>query len=333
MDTERYEALFSALHGNSRLKSFLISELQKHRLSHAYILEGPPGSGKLTLAKLISAALAPEHSNKILTSGSVDVNIYSLTDDKRSIGISTVREIKYKAELRPQELPCEIFIIRDAHTLTTEAQNSLLKILEEPPQGVYFFLLCETASSLLPTVRSRAPVLRMEVFGEDELEDILLQKEKKARTLKDAHPEEFADLLKASQGTLGNALNYLLRKSSERVRLREKADELVQLLRDGKRTELLIFFVTLDLTREELTLLLEHLAEATRDMLAVKKGGSPTLSFYTSQERAEEDAFAFAAQTLMELYDRSAELMEALAVNVNQSIFAIHCATLLSDAL
>lgn len=333
MDTDGYETLFSALYGNSKLKSYLISELEKGGLSHAYIIEGPSGSGKFTLAKLLSAALAPEYSHKILTSGSVDVNVYSLADDRKSIGISTVREIKYKAELQPQELPCEIFVIRDAHTLTTEAQNSLLKILEEPPRNVYFFLLCETASVLLPTVRSRAPVLRMELFDEEMLGELLLRTEKKARSMKDELPDEFTALLRSSGGTLGNALKALGERRSERSRIRERATELIDLLRDGKRTELLIFFSTLDMSREELTLLLEQFAEATRDMLAVKKGNEPDLLFYLSRERADEDAFAFATQTLMELFDISTSLMEALTVNVNQSVFAVRCATSLADAL
>ncbi|MBQ9117228.1 MAG: hypothetical protein IJY04_09410 [Clostridia bacterium] len=203
------ESIFGSLYGNEALKAFLSASLKSGKLSHAYIIEGSKGSGKFTLATMISAALVPQFSEKILSGGCVDVNIYSLPEEKKSIGIATVRELKYRAQIQPQELPYQIFIVRDAHTMTVEAQNSLLKVLEEPPSGVYFFLLCENASLLLPTVRSRAPSLKMQSFSEDELGNILIARDKKAAELSRRSPEEFSLLLRASGGSIGGAIAKL----------------------------------------------------------------------------------------------------------------------------
>ena len=107
----------------------------------------------------------------------MDVTVYALPEDRKTIGIATIRELKYRTQIQPQELPYNIFIVRDAHTLTPEAQNSLLKVLEEPPEGVYIFLLCESAAAMLETVRSRAPALRMERIPSETMRDYLLQRE------------------------------------------------------------------------------------------------------------------------------------------------------------
>jgi DNA polymerase-3 subunit delta' len=123
---------------------------------------------------MLAAALEPDFSDKILSGGCVDVTTYALPEDRKSIGIATIRELKYKTQILPQELSSNIFIVRDAHTMTPEAQNSLLKVLEEPPAGVYIFLLCDTAAALLPTVRSRAPSLRMQIFTVSDLPEKLL---------------------------------------------------------------------------------------------------------------------------------------------------------------
>lgn len=333
MLSSEFEAIFAPLKGNAQLKRYLLTELEQGKLAHAYIFEGAKGSGKFTIATMLSAALAPEFSQKILNGECVDVNVFGLTDDRRSIGISTVRELKYRASIQPQELHCTIFIIRDAHTLTTEAQNSLLKILEEPPQDTYFFLLCETASALLPTVRSRAPILRMQRFDENELESIILSKEKKATALKERSPEEFTLLLKSSDGAVGNALARLSGRSDSRSALREKATELIGLLRDGKRTDVLLFFTTANLSRDELSTLLGYLSEAARDLLAVKKCSDVDLVFYLTRESADEDSFSFATQSLLKIYEECVRLTEALNSNVNQSIFAIQCANAFTDAL
>ena len=326
-------ALFDVIYGNTQIKTYLSSEIAAGKLAHAYIFEGPSGSGKFTLAMRVAAALVPEYSDKILGSGSVDVTVLGLPEDRKTIGIGTVRDLKYRASVQPQELPCQIFIIRDAHTMTPEAQNSLLKILEEPPAGVYIFLLCDSASHLLPTVRSRAPVLRMQVFEENELGELLVRRNDKARALSERSPEDFALLLRTSGGTVGNALAGLCLRKDARAALRDKTAALIGHLRDGKRSDVLLFFASQNFQREELSAILGFLGEAARDMLAVKKCSEPRLLFYLSQETAEEDASCFASESLMKLYTLTDELQDALSANVSQGPFAVRCSALLSEAV
>lgn len=330
--TEKIRKIFQPLIGNDNLKSFLSAGADEGKLSHAYIIEGAKGSGKYTLATMTAAALAPDFSDKILSGGCVDVTTYSLQDDKKSIGIATVRELKYKTQILPQELPCNIFIVRDAHTMTPEAQNSLLKVLEEPPEGVYIFLLCDNAAALLPTVRSRAPSLKMQIFTESELSQMLPRLDKKAEELQGKSPEEYALLIRASGGTIGGALSRLSQKKDAKSALRSKAEAVIGYLRDGNRTELLLFFSTGGLSRDDMLTVLLYLGDAFRDLLTTKKCDNARLLFYLSEEQADEDSYAFATETLMKLYRVTDTMAEELYYNPNMSVFAVRCACALWEA-
>ena len=131
------------------------------KLSHAYIIEGE-GEGKGEFIRSIAARLAPAFENKIMSGGAVDIHEFSLEDKKKSIGVDVVRQIKEIVMLRPTELDFIFVIINNADTMTVAAQNAALKILEEPQPGVHFFLLCDSKTALLPTVRSRSVTLRAE---------------------------------------------------------------------------------------------------------------------------------------------------------------------------
>lgn len=327
------EEIFRPLLGNEELKSFFASAVCAGKLSHAYIIEGAKGSGRYTLATMLAASLEPSFAEKILSEDCVDVTVYSLPEDKKSLGIATVRELKYKAQLIPQELSCQVFIIRDAHALTPEAQNSLLKILEEPPNGVYIFLLCDTSSALLPTVRSRAPSIRMQHFSEEELARLLPRINKKASDLAERSPEEFSVLLRSAGGTVGGALTKLTQRKDTKDALRQKAAELMGYLRDGKRADVLLFFSGQGFTRDEMATLLGYISDASRDMLLIKKSDTPRMLFYLSRAEADEDAYNFTSESLIKIYSVCDRMTEQLLLNPNMNIFSVKCACSLTEAV
>lgn len=126
--------------------------------SHAVILLGPTGSGKLTLAKNILEPILG------LTPGSFDSYVYAIISspqDGKAIGIEVVRELEHFLSLKvPSSSPYHrAIIIEDSHKLTVEAQNALLKTLEEPPEGTIIVLTANQAQALLPTIRSRAQAI------------------------------------------------------------------------------------------------------------------------------------------------------------------------------
>ncbi|MCL2212803.1 MAG: hypothetical protein FWB93_03115 [Oscillospiraceae bacterium] len=164
--------------------------LSAGKLSHAYIIEGE-GEGKGEFIRRLAARLAPHFEDKIISSGAVDIHEFSPQEKKKSIGVDVVRQIKDITMLRPTELDFTFVIIHNADAMTTAAQNAALKILEEPQAGTYFFLLCNSATALLPTVRSRAVTLRAE--GSTEL--TISDPEKVREMLKLISPRKSSELL------------------------------------------------------------------------------------------------------------------------------------------
>ncbi len=328
------ETVFKGLYGNERLKSYLFGCVTEKKLPHALIIEGAEGSGKMTAALLTLTAMDPAFSEKIMTFGSPDVTLHTLADGKKSIGVAAVRDIRYQAYITPQELSFRAFIIDKAETMTTEAQNALLKIFEEPPGGVFFFLLCDNASALLSTVRSRAPVLRMEIFDSVTLSDYLLENNEKARKLYEKDREAFTLLVRSSSGAIGEAERRLGETEDSAYAVKKKTDELIGLLSEGKSSEILCFFSSLKLSREELSLIMLNLSYAMRDMLSVKYGVQCEPLYFSSSEAAEECGAAFAKLTLMNLYHTAEGLTETLSeLNVNIQLFALNSADALTDAL
>ena len=328
------ETVFKGLYGNERLKSYLFGCVTEKKLPHALIIEGAEGSGKMTATLLTLTAMDPDFSEKIMGFGSPDVTLHTLADGKKSIGVSAVRDIRYQAYITPQELSFRAFIIDKAETMTTEAQNALLKIFEEPPAGVFFFLLCDNASALLSTVRSRAPVLRMEIFDSTTLSDYLLENNEKARKLYEKDREAFTLLVRSSSGAIGEAEKRLGETEDSAYAVKKKTDELIALLSEGKSSEILCFFSALKLSREELSLIMLNLSYAARDMLSVKYRVQCEPLYFSNTEAAEEWAASFAKLTLMNLYHTAESLSETLdELNVNIQLFALKSADALTDAL
>ena len=195
--------------------------------------------------------------------------------------------------------------------MTPEAQNALLKIFEEPPANVYFFLLCDNASALLSTVRSRAPVLRMEIFDGATLSDYLVDRNEKARKLYERDREAFSLLIRSSAGAIGEAERRLGETEDSAYAVKKKTDELIDLLAGGRSAEILSFFTALKLSREELSEIMENLSLAARDMLTVKYGVECEPLYFSIPEKAEETAAAFARVTLINLPSSTGALSEA----------------------
>ena len=167
--------IFPGIIGNEGIKK-LFSEGNP---AHAYIIEGPEGSGKHTIARQLCASMVCENRasetfplpcgvcpscRKILNSMSVDCLTVSGGSRSGSIGVESVRSIRQSLYVAPNDGDRKFYIIEDAHRMTEQAQNALLLSLEEPPGFVSFFLLCESSLGILETIRSRAPVIKTELF-------------------------------------------------------------------------------------------------------------------------------------------------------------------------
>ena len=168
--------------GNQAVYDRLNTLLSEDRLPHAILIEGPYGSGRTTLARQIACAAAcldadaPCGRCAACLSGDSNPDITTVTTDKAAIGVDVIRQVRSDAFVKPNQSRCRVFIIPNAQRMNQQAQNALLKVLEEPPAGVKFVLTCEYARQLLETVVSRLSVFSLNVPERDEGIDFICEK-------------------------------------------------------------------------------------------------------------------------------------------------------------
>ena len=213
---------FEGLLGNARLKENLRHSVDSGRLSHFYLISGPRGSGKRTLARLLAAAAVCRDGNKpcfacsacrkAMTSNHPD--IITVTDpEHKAVAVKIVREYREDVHIKPNEADKKVYIF--PQELGTEGQNALLKILEEPPSYGVFILLAENPQQILTTVRSRCTLLQMESLPKGLLLSQL------SKQFPGADQEQLLAAAERSGGYLGQAAELL--KEGEVVSGRTKA--------------------------------------------------------------------------------------------------------------
>lgn len=159
--------------GNENALRQLSADIAAGRFPHALLIEGPAGCGKKTLARQLAMAAVCENTDsrpcgvcnpcrKVEQGIHPDVEMVTGgTGSSNSFHIDRIRELRDGAYVLPNEAAVRVLILCDAHTMTPQAQNALLKILEEPPKNVFFILITESQEALLPTTLSRCITFKL----------------------------------------------------------------------------------------------------------------------------------------------------------------------------
>lgn len=306
--------MFDEIYGNEILKNMLARDIECGTLAHAYIVEGPKGSGRHTLVRGVLTALAHGgDGGKIERLICPDVIYIERKEGKKSISVDAVRELRDEAYLSSNDLDFKAFVISEAHLMTVEAQNAFLKILEEPPENVYFFLITN-GGALLPTVRSRAPVLRMQTFSEDELIEYSTQLSASVRELREKNGKALSFLAKNSGGAIGAVLDGVRDDSMSGY---ESVMEFIDILGSRDKAALYLFESKIPEEKEEYSAFLDHLISAFRDIIAVKQGIHEPLLFFLSYEDAEEYCFQFSFGEAMNKIRTLLAVKEETEYNLN----------------
>lgn len=164
-------------YGQERLVSFFGKALSSGSLNHAYIIEGDTGSGKKTLARYFATLAVCENGNACGKCAScreavADANpdiMWIFPDSKTNLSVDKVREMIEMVSYRSVHGGRRVFIIDNAHLMTVQAQNALLKVIEEPPKNVMFFLLCKQRSKMIATITSRTQSLKLMPLSNEDL--------------------------------------------------------------------------------------------------------------------------------------------------------------------
>lgn len=203
--------MFENFAGNEYFKNTVKKMAESERFVHSIILEGPDGIGKHKAAGIISAAAVCEENNPpcekcrkcrlAMSLSLADISVYS--PEKTVFSIKTVREkIRVDAYIKPIESKRKVFVLEHAELMSAEAQNAMLKILEEPPDSVIFILLTTSAALLLPTIRSRCLTLTLREPETDRAFTYIKQNS-------EYHDEEIKTALESTDNNIGAALSLL----------------------------------------------------------------------------------------------------------------------------
>jgi DNA polymerase-3 subunit delta' len=266
---------FSDFLGNAETVHALREMLARGRFPHAVILSGAHGSGKYTLALMLTRALncleqpvtdglpdfcgrcvncnriaqaedldarfaeaveardglrdADKKETRILVQTHPDVLVIPPDPPQMMIKVDQVRHLIGNIYFRPAEARERVYIFTDS-AFMKEAANSLLKVLEEPPEFATIFLLADNPGELLPTIRSRSVTFALGAVGTEEIESLL------AKRRPDWNPREQALVARLSEGAIGRALSFDLKTYTT-----ARSQALILLnsaLRAGEHTEL-----------------------------------------------------------------------------------------------
>ena len=280
---------FRRLLGNDQLRQNLKNALHSGHISHFYLISGPEGSGRHTLARLLAAAILCQGQQKPCMTcnacrkvmANTHPDLITVNDPThKTIPVDLIRDMRDDLFIRPNEAMWKIYMIDQE--MRTEGQNALLKVLEEPPKYGVFILIADNPESLLPTVRSRGTPLQLQPLSQPVLLDAL------AAEFPNASKEDLRAAVIRSCGFLGQAKKLL----SGSIATAPQTEDFVKSF--SQRDALLLTQTLVPMEkwkRDQLIPLLQQWLELLEGALACRAGmpGVDPLSRTLSTHRSSQD--------------------------------------------
>ena len=176
--------LFEKILGNEKIKNELIKSIQLNKYSHSYLFLGTSGIGKKLIAREFAKMILCEGKEKYCNTcksclefdSNNNPDFQEIEPDGNNIKIEQIREMQKKVIEQPIIASRKVYLIDQADTMTREAQNCLLKTLEEPPEFVNIILIGSNESNFLSTIKSRCTILKFENIPNQQIETYLKEK-------------------------------------------------------------------------------------------------------------------------------------------------------------
>lgn len=264
---------FKDIVGQEQLREHLEGAIRLNKVSHAYIINGERSAGKEFIAKIFAMALQCEsrqdteachecHSCKQALSGNHPDIIFISHEKPGTISVDDIRsQINGDVAIKPYSGPKKIYIMNEGEKMTVQAQNALLKTLEEPPEYAVILILTANVNALLPTVISRCVVLNMKPVRDEQMKQYLMQEME--------IPDYKADVCAAfARGNVGKA--RLLAKSEEFDKVKEEAVTLLKYIGDMEINEIVAAIKKITEYKFEVADYLDILSIWYRDVLLFK---------------------------------------------------------------
>ncbi len=327
---------FTELIGQEHVQRTLTNAIESNRIAHGYIFSGQRGTGKTTVARILARCLNCIHgptgtpcgvcSSCVEISAGNSVDVIEI-DAASNRGINEMREIRENVRYRPARDRYKIFIVDEAHQITKEAFNALLKTLEEPPEWVVF-ILCTTEAHEIPnTIASRCQ--HFSFRSVDFAEIVSRMKHIIGQEGIQASEEVLAVLAQAGEGSVRDSLSALdqaiaccgstLRVEDVRELLGVFDVDALRAVADAVQRQdgaaMLEIVQELERNGQSLQYFSRELARYWRNLLVAKIAGKPTRLIAASdhdQQRLLETAKAFSEEDLTRYLNLTLELFKAL---------------------
>lgn len=245
---------FEKIRGQRFAKKYLSNSIKSNMISHAYMFEGPSGVGKNTMARELAATLL-EMENLFNSPDYIEI-----TPDGNSIKIAQIRKLQSDILVKPYK-SYKIYVIDEAQKMTVEAQNALLKTLEEPPKYAIIILITNNKESLLETIKSRCEIIKFTPIPLVEVADYLTQTgvDKNRASL----------LANFSRGSMQKAIE--LSESEDFHIMRDEVQKYVETFLTGSMLDIMDIQSSIEKYKDNITNVLDLLVNYFRDIMMVKE--------------------------------------------------------------
>ena len=246
--------MFENIIGNKKNKEILKKAIEINKTSHSYIFCGTEGIGKKLIAKELAKKILclKEKANdcdcksciEFDSDNNPDFQLIESVDGK--IKIEQIRQMQRKVAEKPIISNNKVYIINNADTMTTEAQNCLLKTLEEPPEYITIILICTNEGNLLSTIKSRCTRMQFEPIKDEELKEYIKTK----------LPDEqiSPQIIELAQGSIGKAI-----KLNERKDIYENIENILLSMQNRDLIDIVQMSEVIYKSKEEIKSILEYI--------------------------------------------------------------------------
>ncbi len=304
-----------------RVSEILAGSLRHDRLAHAYLFAGPRGSGKMEIAlhlakSLFCIELTGDACGKCLQCHRIEAgnhpDVHIIVPDGASLKIDQVRALQKEMTMRAVEAGRKVYILEHVDRMTTQAANSLLKFLEEPPDGVLAILITENSHAVLPTILSRCQILPFSPLS--------------AETIAGKLTEEGITPGLARVASQITTQLVIARELSQSEWFAQLRNIVIQLVHEMKQRNSLALFTIQDQLgkndrfKEELALFLDLLILWLRDILYVQVGRETRLINSDQQDVLRGQALVWTQTELLHGIDAVMDTRKRIERNANAQL-------------
>ena len=245
---------FENIIGQNLPKRYMTNSINNNKISHAYMFEGGEGIGKKEFAKEFASILM-KSSNIVNNPDYIEIK-----PEGSSIKISQIRKLQSDIVIKPHS-EYKIYVILNSDKMTLEAQNAILKTLEEPPKYAIIILIANNKEALLDTIKSRCEIIKFTPISEIDLKKYLIKQ--------DIDEQRASIAVSFSRGSIDKALE--LSKSSDFSIMREDIQQYIDIILEKDLFDILNTSNIIDKYKGEIHTVLDVMINYFRDVMILKE--------------------------------------------------------------